>query len=556
MARIRKKSAEPPSTPKAGWRIGAYIRLSREDGAEESLSVVNQRKILEESIARLFDGEAYTVVDYFIDDGKTGTDYDRPAFQQLMGCIEAGDVNCVVCKTLARAFRNYADQGYFLEDFFPRHGTRFISIGSPQVDTFANPEAMSGMEVPITGLMNDRYAAKTSEDVRRTFNTKRRRGEFIGAFAPYGYRKAPENKNAFVPDEEAAQVVQDIFHWYVHDGLSKHGIAQRLNGLGMPNPSAYKKSKALPYTHPRGHSNDGLWGPKTIRDILANRMYLGHMVQGKQRVVSYKVHDRMTVPESQWFVKENTHTPLISQDLFDRAQSLSARDMRTHNGGHAVHLFSGYVYCADCHRAMQRTSSKGRSYFICRTYKEKSKEKCTRHSIRESSLEQIVTAVVRAQLPLVAEWARLLEDVDAAPLPHAQAQRLDAALQSRCQEQVKVQTAIASLYMDWKNGDITRADYQNMKAAFDARQRRLAQHIQALEAEKQRLADASAAALSPYRRLLKEQDLETLDRGLLTALVDRILIGENKQVTIRFQYADPFPILPAPPLRAENPDSP
>jgi len=164
------------------WNIAVYIRLSREDGNEESDSVVNQKKILIEFLEQHL-GDQYLIVDFYVDDGLSGTDDTRKDFMRMISNIENGKVNCVVCKTLSRAFRNYSDQGYYLEYYFQQKKVRFISTGDPKIDTYTNPEAITGLEVPITGLMNDRYAAKTSNDVRRTFDYKRRKGEFIGALA-------------------------------------------------------------------------------------------------------------------------------------------------------------------------------------------------------------------------------------------------------------------------------------------------------------------------------------------------------------------------------------
>ncbi len=166
MPRIRKTQNQP-TISRIVWRIAVYIRLSKDDGNDESLSVTNQRKIITEYIEEFFEGE-YIIADVYADDGLTGTDYERPEFQRLIHDVEAGTVNCIICKTLSRAFRNYSDQGYFLEKVFPLYGVRFISIGDPSLDTFKNPDAVQGMEVPITGLMNDRYAARTSNDIRRT----------------------------------------------------------------------------------------------------------------------------------------------------------------------------------------------------------------------------------------------------------------------------------------------------------------------------------------------------------------------------------------------------
>ncbi|MCL2494163.1 MAG: recombinase family protein [Oscillospiraceae bacterium] len=180
-----KPRTTKPAAPKAAaqiiWYIAVYIRLSRDDGNEESESVVNQKKILTEYLEKQFSGQ-YVLADFYIDDGLSGTDDTRASFMRVIADIEDGKVNCVVCKTLSRAFRNYADQGYYLESYFPQKHVRFISTGDPKIDTYTNPEAITGLEVPITGLMNDRFAAKTSSDVRRTFDHKRRNGEFIGAF--------------------------------------------------------------------------------------------------------------------------------------------------------------------------------------------------------------------------------------------------------------------------------------------------------------------------------------------------------------------------------------
>ncbi len=286
MARIRRTAGREFSqaSRKTAWLIAVYIRLSREDGNDESLSVTNQKKIIGEYLETFFEGE-FMLVDYYIDDGLTGTDYDRPDFQRMIHDMEAGKVNCIICKNLSRMFRNYSDQGYFLEKVFPMHKVRFITVSDPKVDSYLHPETLQGLEIPINGLMNDRFAAKTSLDVRATFATKRRKGEFIGAFAPYGYKKNPENKNALMIDEEAAEVVRNIYRWFVYEGMSKNGIARRLNDLGIPSPAAYKKSKGLNFCCPQRGNNDGLWSPGSVTAVLRNKMYLGIMVQGKQTVI-------------------------------------------------------------------------------------------------------------------------------------------------------------------------------------------------------------------------------------------------------------------------------
>ena len=250
MPRIRR--GEAPSPARTVWRVGKYIRLSRDDGNEISESVVNQDKILNDEIPGFFPDGLCQVVDTYIDDGTSGTtDLERRDFQRMVGDIRSGRINCVVVKNLSRAFRNSANQGRFLEEFIPLYHTRFISLYQPRIDTLLDPEVVHSLEVSITGFLNEQYAYKTSADVRRTFRHKRERGEFIGAFAPYGYAKDPADKNTLIVDGEAAQVVRDVFRWFVTEGMSKAGIARRLNGYGIPNPAAYKRAKGLRYENPQ-----------------------------------------------------------------------------------------------------------------------------------------------------------------------------------------------------------------------------------------------------------------------------------------------------------------
>lgn len=368
------------------WQVGLYIRLSRDDGREESLSVQNQRKILMDYLEQEFQ-EEWELAGVYIDDGLTGTDDSREGFQRMIAHMKEGRLNCIVCKTLSRAFRNYADQGYFLEEVFPRYRTRFISLGSPKVDSYLDPEAVQcGLEIPINGILNDRYAAKTSADVRRTFDMKRRRGEFIGSFAPYGYEKDPMDHNALVPDPEAAQVVRDIFQWYLQ-GRSKQWIAAQLNALGTPNPTEYKRRKGSNYRRPGGKT-DGLWSSTAVSRILREEVYAGTLIQGRQRVVSYKVHQTISVPREDWYVVEGTHEAIVPPEVFQRAQVLSARTTRRAPGQESVHLLAGFLRCADCRKSMTRKTARGTVYYVCSTYRRKSKLACSKHTVREDKVMQ------------------------------------------------------------------------------------------------------------------------------------------------------------------------
>ena len=537
MSRTRK-IASKTYRGKRFWKIALYIRLSREDGSDESLSVANQRKIILEYIESSFEG-AYEIIDEYVDDGVTGTDYERPNFQRMLRDIETGTVNCVICKTLARAFRNYSDQGYFLENFFPRHATRFITLGEPKIDSFLNPEVVNGYEVPISGIMNDRYAGRTSMDVRRTFDMKRRKGEFIGSFAPYGYRKDPENKNCFLIDDEAAEVVREIFHLFL-DGMSKRGIACRLNELGILNPAAYKRSKGIRYNNPQTARNDGMWNPGTVAYILKNPTYIGTMVQGKQRVVSYKVHNAISTPEEEWFVVENTHEAIIDITTFQLVQDLCRKDTRTAPGNRKVYLLSGYVFCADCGKAMARSVSKGIGYYTCRTYKDKMKAACSRHSIRIDLVEAIVLAVIQSQISLLESVEGLIEEIDQAPAIAQTTKRISNLIQQRREELVKNRMISDELYMDWKSGDISREEYHRMKARVEERIAQLQRNLDELIQEYKEMEQGGQSEDPHFAQFQKCRTVTELDRGMVVELLDRILIHENKEVEVVFQYADQF----------------
>lgn len=521
------------------WLIAIYIRLSREDGNDESLSVTNQKKILMEFLEHEFVGESI-LVDLYIDDGATGTDHDRPEFQRMLRAIESKEVNCIICKDLSRAFRNYSDQGYFLENYFPLHNIRFITLGSPKIDSYLNPEAIQGLEVPINGLLNDRYAAKTSQDVRRTFHLKRKKGEFIGAFAPFGYQKKEDNKNQLCIDEEAAQIVRNIFHWFVNDGMSKQGIVKRLNEQGIPNPAAYKRNNGQRFNNPSTGKNDGLWNPSTIHRMLLNQMYIGNMVQGKQKIISYKVHDRIATPKDEWYIVENTHEAIIDKETFEKAQSLNNRDTRTAPANREVYLFSGFIRCADCGKAMTRRTAKGHVYYACRTYVSKDKSKCTKHTVKLETLEQVTLVTLQKQIDLIANLSNIIQTIHNTPIQQTQSQNLTQLLKARRQEQNKLQSVKDSLYVDWKTGELSRDDYQRMKNKFEAQIEQLEQAIIHLE-EERKLAESGVQSNEPYLAVfLNHKNIVSLERSILVELVEVILVHANGEIEIQFKYADQF----------------
>lgn len=479
-------------------------------------------------------------MDFYLDDGLTGTDDDRPEFQRMIRDMQAGKVNCIVCKNLSRMFRNYSDQGYFLEKVFARYHVRFITVSTPKVDSYLHPETIEGLEVPINGMMNDRFASKTSRDIRDTFATMRRRGEFIGAFAPYGYDKDPTDKNHLIVDERAAVTIRAIFSWFVCDGMSFSGIAKRLNDLEVLSPLAYKRSRGFRLCCPQSKKDNSLWSAYAIKSILKNRMYTGTMVQGKQSVVSYKVHDRVSVPEENWYIVEDTHKPIIDRTLFDRAQSRLQKGDQADFSGREWHLLAGFVRCADCGRAMARHPSGSSVYYYCRTYREKSKRLCTSHSIKEDKLAGVILLSIQKLIALTGAVPKISQIMEHMPSAERRFGQLDPLLQYRQKERDKTIEIIDDLYEEWKEGKISREEYRKLKDRYQFREKQLSNEIEFIQYEgKSRTKECSSR--DPYLVIFEKcQNIVSLRRDLLECLVNHINVHEGERLEIEFQFADPY----------------
>jgi len=275
-----------------------------------------------------------------------------------------------------------------------------------------------------------------------------------------------------------------------------------------------------------------------VKEQLLNPVNLGHMVQGRHRVVSYKVHKMIKVPEDEWFVVHNTHEPTFTQTEFDALTAALKRDTRRPNGVPTVHLFSGFMRCFDCDKAMQRRSSKAHTYYACRTYGEKSKTACTKHSIRVDRLEEAVLAALRMQIALVDGLTEAVESISQAPTQDTKSARIEKALRDKLRETERVKSLSDGLYIDWKAGDLSYEEYRRMKAKFAEQLAQLAIVIDNLEQEQRQLSSGVTHENAALVAFAKHRNLQVLDRAVLLELVDKIHVHEDKQLTITFRFAD------------------
>ena len=465
----------------------------------------------------------------------TGTDANREDFQRLLADVMSGKINCVIVKDLSRFARNYSDAGSLIDNLFVQMGVRFISLAE-NVDSYKNPDSVSNIIVPITNVMNDNYCYQTSKKIRQVFDYKRRNGQYIGAFAPYGYVKHPKDKHRLIVDPDAAENVKLIFTMLIQ-GSSKRAIALYLNEHGVPSPSAYKVQKGLPVST-RGY-DDPMWGARMIHSILTNPTYTGDLAQGRSRVKSYKVHQIEAVPREEWVEVAGTHEAIIDYETFDKVQALLQRDTRTSPKGREVHLFSGFLKCADCGRAITRCVSKNNNvYYSCSTYKNRSRTACTMHSIKHERLEAAVLFAVQHQVHLAVSYSEIVTQINSAPIKKSQSYRLDDLIAAKERELTKITRYKQSLYQDWKDGEITQQEYRDMKADYERQTSDISAVLTRLNAERAELANGVDNEHPALVAFMKYQNIEALNREILVELVDYIKVYENGNISVKFKFAD------------------
>lgn len=531
-----------PSQSLRTWMAALYIRLSREDEmAGESNSVVSQREILKEYLKLHPDITCY---DTYVDDGWSGTNFDRPDFTRMMEDINAGRVNCVIVKDLSRFGRNYSQGGELITNEFARLGVRFIALNNGY-DTFSNnmSAATQCITLGVTNVINESVAATTSVNVRGTLNVNRQQGKFIGSFPTYGYMKDPEDHHKLIIDEEAAPTVRMIFEKFI-DGESIIGIAKDLNEMGIPNPSMYKKLKGLNYKHPVGAANDGLWPDSSVRRILTNEMYTGTMVQGKNRNISYKDQRAKAVPKEEWYRVEGTHEPIIDRDTFDKAQSLFNRNIRKAPNNNNVHLFAGLIKCGTCHRAMNRKFNSHAygvyGYYRCATARKMRKGACTNHSIRIDKLEEAVLVYLQTVVKTAVSLDEVLKKINNSPARKKESNHVQKLLKTQQAERDKLVRNMVDLYPDWKAGVISQEEYMLIKANMSEKIKALDAMIANLEKNAAEIEKGISTENDFIAHFKKYGNFEKLTRGMLVELVEEIRVHEGGMIEIDLKFADAY----------------
>ena len=363
------------------YKVAGYIRLSKEDKTkDESNSVTNQKLIINSYIKKNEDLELF---DFYVDDGYSGTTFDRPQYKRMLKDIVEGKVNTIIVKDLSRFGRNHIESDNYIENILPGYNVRLISI-IDDIDSFKNPKSVSSIAVPLKNLMNDQYARDISEKVRSTLKIKQLNGEFIGITAPYGYLKNPKDKHKFIIDKEASYIVKKIFNMILL-GKSRKEIAEHLNSKNVLTPSLYKLSKEKTNNEELIYSKK--WNAEIVNRILRNETYTGTLIQNIKTKPNYRTDKLIDVNKDEWIITENHHEPIINKDKFDEVQQILNRKTKV-NKNDDIDLFSGYLKCSYCGNSLVIKKSKNQIYYYCSSYiRDKS---CLKYSINKKKLEQMV----------------------------------------------------------------------------------------------------------------------------------------------------------------------
>ena len=358
------------------YNVAAYLRLSKEDNENiESNSIVNQRELIEQYISNKDDLQ---IVDYYIDDGYSGTNFNRPGFRRLLQDMKNKKINCIIVKDLYRFARSHIEADMYFENIFPSLNIRFISV-IENIDSFENPDSMDNLIVPFKNLLNDAYAKDISKKVKSALLTKRLNGEFIGTSATYGYLKNPKDKHKLIIDEEASKNVIKIFNDIIEGKIASE-IANELNSNNVLTPASYKiKNNNIEV--------DKKWNVKMINVILQNRVYTGDLIQGKKKVESYRTHKLITTNKDEWIIVENNHEPIISKEEFDEVQEILNKN-KSARSNKEKDLFYRFLKCSDCGESFTLRRVKNYEYYHCTSYVRN--ESCTSHSIRKDKLVELV----------------------------------------------------------------------------------------------------------------------------------------------------------------------
>ena len=520
------------------YHAAVYVRLSKEDGdKEESDSIVNQKDLIR---AFLADKPEICICGEFVDDGYSGADFNRPSFKRMVSQIEAGQIDCVVVKDLSRFGRNFVEAGRYIDQIFPAMGIRFIAVND-HYDSVNGRTSSDRILIPFKNLINDAFCRDISIKVRSQLEIKRKKGDFIGSFAVYGYQKSPGDRHKLAVDDYAAGIVKDIFRWKL-EGASQQRIADRLNERGILSPMEYKRFCGLSYQSGFQVNPKSRWTAVTVGRILRNEFYIGTLVQGKRTTPNHKVKKTIVKPSGEWVRVENSHPPIIDREDFLAVEKLLLQDTRVAPNEQEVYLLSGLVFCGDCGQNMVRNSvcRNGKTYVYYMCGNNRTNRACSSHRISDKLLEESVFLSLKQHIDNIADMGRILAYLETLPYHQAEVEKVDIQRVKRQEEAERYRRLKSSLYESLTEGLIDKAEYLEMKAIYDAKLQEVLAAEAKMKEEMEGLLKNHSANTFWIERFKQHQNLEKLTRHIAVTLIERIEVYEDCRIVIRFKYQDSY----------------
>lgn len=512
---------------------GIYIRLSQEDKYKkyesDSESVINQKELLRSYV----NSNNFNLVGEYVDDGFSGTDFERPGFQKLLNDIKNKKINCVVVKDLSRLGRDHVMTGYYMESFFPENNIRFISI-LEAYDSFKN-QASNDSSTFIMAC-NDYYSKQNSIKIRNVLNEKRKNGKFVGSLPCFGYMRDPLDKGHLIPNPDTAPIVKKIFKWRA-DGIGPTEIANKLNEIKVPTPSSYKKT-----SYSSQLINRDTWNITTVTKILSNRIYTGDMVQHVQTKVNYKSKKKITLDEKLWTIVENTHEALVDRETFNYVNILRKRKTRNYEikTKREKRILEGKLFCKECGNRLTVLYRRNKDYWSinCNRYsRDPVRGRCYSHFFPYNYLEkQILEKINNVVSELVNELNLEKLNNEITKNIHKEKENIDEVIKGLKLEKEKIANKISMLYNDRCDGVISANVYKELASSYELKLKQIVERIDEEELKKYTSRNNQSILPNYIKKIKKLLDLTKPKRELIEALIDKIIIDKDRNITIKFKY--------------------
>lgn len=532
------------------YKVGLYVRLSVLDsGKKDSDTVETQEAILRQFI----EGKpCFSLVSVYVDNGQTGVNFERDEFEHLLEDVRSGRVDCIIVKDLSRFGRNYIEAGEYLEKVFPFMGVRFIAVND-HYDSI-DPSTSDSLTMHLKNLVNDIYARDISHKICPVLRAKQERGEFIGAWAAYGYLKSTEDKHRLVVDEETAPVVRDIFLWRAM-GRSFQEIAKMLRERDIPSPSQYRFAKGLVKDKRLAQAP---WRIATVKQLLSNEVYLGHMVQGRKQEALWKGERQSRVPKEQWVIVRNTHEAIVEEELFRAVEELNRqaaqqyweKKKRFDHIQNTENILKGLVYCGNCgtkltrYKNVRENKHKEPKFhvwynYICPVHAA-SADLCSFISIPEQDLLSLVYEVIRVQFLAALDMEKMMKKVRFGSTAAAEKRRLEQQIAQAKASLENIRRHEETLYDDYAEQLMSERDYLYAQNRYQEQAKLLRQQIGELE-EQKRVHSQEKTGENPWlKAFLKFQSEPLLTRPMALELIDSVVVYSKTRITVNLRFQEEY----------------